>query len=935
LAQLLIVLITLDQIIVNNEALTSAFARYMRMTKLIKAEPSRYSVEEDKLWQTEKLLFSLKGQLLDGLIYQNCIEQEFDFPGLVEVKTNKIFKNEFLANIRALLFVVKTGGGDQIDNVYRDRCVGMHALYAFYMTIFKDPSDKSFFKNLWELTKKPPIINLYANVTWFPAEFLTKLVSGMTRVLNNNDSLSVQKEYTKMIDKELPLKVANLYLQVSRWMVVMESNTSRKELFKILHARSELFLDGLQYAFTIGNLFKNFVGLHLKLSVPMTQTHARCLCQLVELLKAIESTFHRRSSVIGETITLAMKQVAALIEKGLAPIRLRMEGQKTYTDTQLDILAAARLSVSMLSGPTTNERRILLRLAMHVMLQDGMSYLKENDIDELRKALKKLERVCELQSLVREACDCSFLFWSREMVEPYFEDMYQHPIHSQRLHYMLAGLRDILPIFQKSVHVEPAVLINGFKDEIEEVFRKQILRPLCLAIEEDLRFHIHAHLEVSDRDPNKMKELVRFVSIKPVRFFDKTIDIKAHVAHYLDTTFYNLNTVALYDWKTYGEMRNLAEYKYGLNLTEVHLPGATLEQGLDVLEIMRKIHVFVASYNYNLNNQIFIERQSDSKTLNTINITHISNSIRTHGTGIMNTTVNFTFQFLRQKFNVFSQFLYDDHIKSRLYKDIKYFKESRDQLDNKYPVERSHKFNKDIRKLGGSDGLSFLDQFRILITQIGNAMGYIRLIRSGGRNYVANAIKFVPDLQDIVKFEELATKENLPAETILAAGILDNAVDTLSKNFAEGTEYFKILVSVFAGEFRNPQNQHLRNFYMIVPPLTINFIEHILIMKDKLHKKTKNLGNEPLVFTDDGFVIGIAYILKLLDQNKEFDSLHWFDSVKKRYEQDQIAVHNSTKNKSKEDAQTAQITLKKLAIHMQEFDLLKYSFSGARIFFKD
>ena len=49
----------------------------------------------------------------------------------------------------------------------------------------------------------------------------------------------------------------------------------------------------------------------------------------------------------------------------------------------------------------------------------------------------------------------------------------------------------------------------------------------------------------------------------------------------------------------------------------------------------------------------------------------------------------------------------------------RYFKESRDQLDNKYPVERSHKFNKDIRKLGGSDGLSFLDQFRILITQIG------------------------------------------------------------------------------------------------------------------------------------------------------------------------------------------------------------------------
>lgn len=35
-------------------------------------------------------------------------------------------------------------------------------------------------------------------------------------------------------------------------------------------------------------------------------------------------------------------------------------------------------------------------------------------------------------------------------------------------------------------------------------------------------------------------------------------------------------------------------------------------------------------------------------------------------------------------------------------------------------------------------------------------------------------------------------------------------------------------------------------------------------------------------------------------------------------------MQNSMRNKSKEELQTAQLTLKKLAIHMQEFDLLKY-----------
>ena len=78
----------------------------------------------------------------------------------------------------------------------------------------------------------------------------------------------------------------------------------------------------------------------------------------------------------------------------------------------------------------------------------------------------------------------------------------------------------------------------------------------------------------------------------------------AEVEHYLDRTFYNLTTVALHDWKTYGDMRNLAQQKYALDLVEAHLPSQTLEQGLDVLEIMRNIHVFVSHYMYNLNNQV-------------------------------------------------------------------------------------------------------------------------------------------------------------------------------------------------------------------------------------------------------------------------------------------------------------------------------------------
>jgi hypothetical protein len=55
-------------------------------------------------------------------------------------------------------------------------------------------------------------------------------------------------------------------------------------------------------------------------------------------------------------------------------------------------------------------------------------------------------------------------------------------------------------------------------------------------------------------------------------------------------------------------MSSVALDKYGLVLTDNHLPMGCLDQGLDVLQIMRNIDVFVRRYNYNLNQQFFVVR---------------------------------------------------------------------------------------------------------------------------------------------------------------------------------------------------------------------------------------------------------------------------------------------------------------------------------------
>lgn len=99
--------------------------------------------------------------------------------------------------------------------------------------------------------------------------------------------------------------------------------------------------------------------------------------------------------------------------------------------------------------------------------------------------------------------------------------------------------------------------------------------------------------------------------------------------------------------------------------------------------------------------------------------------------------------------------------------DIRFFKETKAQSDQKYPFERTEKFNKGIRKLGLTpDGYTYLDQFRVLISQIGNAMGYVRMIRSGGLHCCSNAIRFVKLMTPCFESHDM-TRVQIPEECFL------------------------------------------------------------------------------------------------------------------------------------------------------------------------
>eukprot|EP00494_Astrolonche_serrata_P024715 UN24975 len=395
-----------------------------------------------------------------------------------------------------------------------------------------------------------------------------------------------------------------------------------------------------------------------------------------------------------------------------------------------------------------------------------------------------------------------------------------------------------------------------------------------------------------------------------------------------------MQTVALHDWKIYAEMKNLAKNKYGLYVVEGHLPTHShYSEGLDVLVIMRNIHVFVTQYNYNLNTQVFVERSFEQLHLNTINIEHIANSIRTHGTGIISTTVNFSYHFLCKNYLVFSEFLFDDHIRSRLVKDVRFFRENKGKLDNRYPYDRAYRFNDGIRILGVDDnGMSYLDHFRRLITSIGNVLGYVRMVRSGGLHSCYKAIQFVPDIDAIPTFFDKCEEDKLSDHTKNAAKNLDSLLENLASSFGEDTDYFNALCNVFRQVSQAKEYDHLKNFVAIVPPMCLNYVKNIQHMKDRIGKKG---GKSEASFTDDGFALGLAFMLKILDQMKQFDAYHWWEEVEQEMRRRKKELDKNNSGRSAEDAETFTLSMKQLVALKREWDLLYYSFEASRVFFRN
>ena len=102
----------------------------------------------------------------------------------------------------------------------------------------------------------------------------------------------------------------------------------------------------------------------------------------------------------------------------------------------------------------------------------------------------------------------------------------------------------------------------------------------------------------------------------------------------------------------------------------------------------------------------------------------------------------------------------------------------------------------------------------------------------------------------------------------------------------------------------------------------------------------KTVKGSEAYFTDDGFALGLAYILAILKQDRAFDSLHWWDAVARHQagELAKLAAELAALGKGKADAdrrEELEFKRRRVGVEKREFEALFYAFSGGRSFFRE
>ena len=148
--------------------------------------------------------------------------------------------------------------------------------------------------------------------------------------------------------------------------------------------------------------------------------------------------------------------------------------------------------VESYKGGYNELRKTIISQCMNLVQNDVFS---PREMDEINFWNSKLDMVSNWAVFVRKATRCRFLYWQREIFPLFFREIINDRHRLNQMNYFLMAIRDPLDMLYNIKHLANAqIAVNNYKKEVYRAFTKNVVHPVCLRTEEELRKQIHCIL---------------------------------------------------------------------------------------------------------------------------------------------------------------------------------------------------------------------------------------------------------------------------------------------------------------------------------------------------------------------------------------------------------------------------------------------------------
>ena len=969
LGKILSYFLAIDTIVSGNEFLNNNWDKYRIMLHKCKNNSSEFNMNDVPKKKLDKLIKKLNATIFDHTCYNQSLKiilkksEEIlsKNMGINTIAQSSVFLRHFTKYITSKTTIIYSNLDELTESYEPIQLFQYLSLFGLYLRLCGN-NNSNILKDVWHFQKKIVSIHLvgisYFNIKNFLNSF--EEFNGISGEPSNVEKHA--KSELNTLEKQLPFIMNNFNHKILKWTTKIDtlfndSTTFSKNKYSNIESlieygnkKAKLIIKGLCLANYLRKKVSNILETHLNYNIPLSTNVINSLTTGFELIKVIESEFRKLMHFIGLNLNIINRALLAPIQNILKKVaekaqKMLRDGKSLNWQLYKDVLSATSIFSTCSQAVQSELRLVIEKLCLSTINAQDM--LEKGNYDLININLWKLELINQLSREIRRCCDCSFLYLYQNIFPISFKLIYDD--RPKRLYFFMMAINDI----EKPLHYIKYKQNNGIdlikllRKKTFETFEDSFLKILSKEIESDLRELVHINiiegLELSYSDKN----LKSYLKIKSFILFDKVIDIKRYIEEHLNMVFYKLTTLNLCNWEICQQMRTLAKHKYGLNLHDAFLPYGNLEQGKDIFEIIRNFSKFTKNYVHNMHNQIFIEIQKESLFINIIGVRQIINSLYRHGKGIINSILNQTFGYISKEVIVLLEIIFDDYISILLKGEKSFWESNKGNLKYNYPLYRGKDLLQKILFLDENKKNNLITKTIQCITQIGNAVALVRCVRTALMDYNSKNENFLTSYK-INDFNNLIHQISLQVElkpknsnSHISSSMLGNilnsfydsnkifgeAINSLKQTGENELNFLEVLVKSFAGSFSPEKIHDIDLFAFLLPPLILTFIDTSIQSRDNLQK---NESGENSYFSNDGFMMGVCYLLKVFDADKQFESLNWFPSVIAEYE------NQLNKLKSNEISQTSNtMDIKQINCCLEQFKLQYFTYTSASFLFTD